>query len=295
MPESRSQAPGSRVAPVEPDWVTIPGGPFTMGADEQRRDGRPKSWAPAHTVHVETFRIARRPVAVADFARFVDATGYTTTAERAGQSWVWIGKEPEDMWPGNDELWIEMEGAHWRAPHGPGSGVDGKDDHPVTHVSYADCLAYCRWSGTRLPTEAEWEKAGRGTDGRRYAWGDDKPTPEKCNFGMHVGDTTPIGQYPEAAGPHGLDDIVGNVWEWTATAWHRYPYSEEKARAIITREGRFELIAMRGGSFFNDCGPLGLEVTCRLYSLPQYTGYDVGFRVAAAEGAPEDRSEADGG
>lgn len=268
-------------------WVTVEGGPFTMGADAVRRDGRPRSYAPAHTVHVDTFRIARRPVSVAEFAAFVEATSYKTVAERVGRSWVWIGSKPEDFFPGNDELWVEMEGATWRTPRGPGSGIDGKEDHPVTHVAYEDCLAYCRWSGTRMCTEAEWEKAARGTDARKYPWGNDPPTPEKCNYRMHVGDTTPIGQYPLASGPYGLDDIVGNVWEWTSTRWHRYPYSESKSRVIVTRSGRQELITMRGGSFFNDCGSIGLEAMSRIYSLTQYTGFDVGFRVCAVDSGDE--------
>lgn len=284
MPEARGSEQQT-VSPAEAhDWITIPGGPFTMGADGVRPDGRPRSSAPAHTVHVETFRIARRPVLVRDFARFVDATSYRTTAERVGKSYVWIGgRTPEELFPGNDELWIETAGAMWRTPRGPGSDVAGKQDHPVTHVSLEDCFAYCEWSGTRMPTEAEWEKAARGTDERKFAWGAEPPTPQRCNFGMNVGDTTPVGQYPDAGGPNGLEDVSGNVWEWTATKWHRYPYSEEKSRAIITRGGRVELISMRGGSFFNDCSPMGLSITSRLYSLPGYTGYDVGFRVCAID------------
>lgn len=279
----RAASEGAAAVRVERgDWVTVPGGAFTMGVDAVRRDGRPSSSSPAHTVYAQTFRIARKPVSVGEFARFVEATSHLTTAERVGRSWVWIGGE-NDIEPGNDEPWVEMEGASWRSPRGPGSDVARKGDHPATHVTYEDCLAYCRWSDTRLPTEAEWEKAARGTDARRYAWGDDPPTPSRCNYGMNVGDTTPIGRYPDAAGPYGLEDISGNVWEWTATAWHRYPYEEGKARAIITRLGRFELCTIRGASFFNDCSPRGLEVTTRLYSLPQYSGYDVGFRVCALD------------
>jgi formylglycine-generating enzyme required for sulfatase activity len=96
---------------------------------------------------------------------------------------------------------------------------------------------------------------------------------------MNVGDTTPIGMYPEARGPFGLEDIAGNVWEWTSSGWHGYPFDESKARTIVTRLGRFELGVIRGGSFFNDCDPSGVAVTGRVYSLREYTSYDVGFRV----------------
>jgi formylglycine-generating enzyme len=284
MAEATTNAEPVTAVAVEHDWVTIPAGPFTMGVDAARRDGRPTVSSPAHTVHVDSFRIARGPVSVSEFARFVDATQYATTAERRGRSWVWVGGE-DDIWPGNDELWLELEGASWRHPRGPGSDLAGKESHPVTHMSHEDCLAYCDWSGTRLPTEAEWEKAARGTDGRRYTWGDDEPTPSIGNHSMIVGDTTPIGAYPEGAGPFGLHDVAGNVWEWTATVWHRYPYDESKRRAIVTREGRSELFVVRGGSFFNDCEPRGLVVTTRLYSLPEYSGYDVGFRVCARASA----------
>jgi formylglycine-generating enzyme len=283
MTEATTNTEGAAAVTEEPGyWVTIPGGPFTMGVDAKRSDGRPSVSAPAHTVHVETFRIARRPVSVSDFARFVEATSYVTAGERLGRSWVWVGG-PDDLRPGEDKLWLEIEGASWRAPRGPDSDVADKGDHPVTHVSYEDCVAYCRWAGTRLPTEAEWEKAARGTDGRRYAWGEDPPTPSNANYAMIVGDTTPIGSYPDAAGPYGVEDISGNVWEWTATAWHLYPYEEGKARTIVTRLGASELLVVRGGSFFNDCSPRGLEVWVRLYSLPQYSGYDVGFRVCAVD------------
>jgi sulfatase modifying factor 1 len=271
----------SSTATAPDHWVTIPGGPFIMGSDVVRADGQPLAATPAHTVHVDTFRIARRPVSVSDFARFVAETGYQTTAERAGRSWVWLGGE-DTTTPDQDHLWFDLHGASWQHPRGPDTSVADKADHPVTHVSRHDCLAYCEWSGTRLPTEAEWEKAARGTDGRTYAWGDTPPTPTVCNHSMFVGDTTPIGMYPEAAGPFGLDDIVGNVWEWTSTGWHRYPYDESKPiRTIVTKTGRVELGVVRGGSFYNNCDPRGIPVWVRVYSHPDYSSYDIGFRVCA--------------
>jgi formylglycine-generating enzyme len=266
---------------VAVDLVTIPGGPFIMGADGMRADGRPEASYPAHEVRVEEFRISRTPVSVAEFTRFVEATGYVTTAERAGGSWVWLGGE-DITTPDQDHLWVEVKGASWRHPRGEGSDLAGKDDHPVTHVSRYDCLEYCGWSGTRLPTEAEWEKAARGTDGRPYVWGDAAPTPEHCNHSMFVGDTTPIGRFPDAAGPYGLDDIVGNVWEWVSTNYHKFPYDETKpARRIRTPDGVVELGVVRGGSFYNNCSPSGTAAWARVYSHPIYSSYDIGFRVCA--------------
>jgi len=224
--------------------------------------------------------MARRPVSVADFAAFVDATSYVTAAEKAGRSWVWLGGETTTD-PGQDHLWFEVEDACWKRPRGNGSDIAHKADHPVTHVNYWDCLEYCRWNSTRLPTEAEWEKAARGTDGRRYTWGDSPPTRSSCNHTMHVGDTTPIGAYPNARGPYGLDDAAGNVWEWTSSPWHRYPFGEGKPRTITTRLGRFELGVIRGGSFFGDCDPSGVLVTGRVYAMRDYTCYDLGFRACS--------------
>lgn len=261
-------------------WVTIPGGPFTMGDDAFRPERSPGtvSPAPAHTVHVDAFRMGIAPVSVREFARFVEATGYVTTAERVGSSWVWQG-DPSVREPGQDHLWFQVPGASWAHPLGPGSDVSSKADHPVTHVSRADCLAYCEWAGCRLPNEAEWEKAARGTDGRTYTWGESPPRPSICNYNMNVGDTTAIGSYPESVGPFGLHDAAGNVWEWAANPWHLYPYGENEARTITTGLGTFELGVIRGGSFFNDFDDNGLLVYVRVYSPGDYTAYDVGFRV----------------
>lgn len=115
-------------------WVTIPAGPFTMGSDELREDGKRRAAAPEHQVDVAEFRMAKHPVTVAEFRRFVEATGHVTDAEKKGKSWVWIG-DPAVVVPDQDYLWKNIEGASWRTPHGPGSTLEGKDNHPVTHVS----------------------------------------------------------------------------------------------------------------------------------------------------------------
>jgi sulfatase modifying factor 1 len=262
-------------------WVTVPAGSFVMGSNETREDGKPTASAPEHTVDVPEFRIARHLVTVREFARFVAETGYVTTAENVGRSWVWIGG-PADIMPNQEHFWKEIDGATWRAPRGSESTVDGKEDHPVTHVSYVDCVAYCEWSGTRMPTEAEWEKAARGTDARDYAWGDEDPTPILCNHSMNVGDTTPVGAYPSAAGPYGVEDIAGNVWEVMSNGYHRYPFDENKpAKAIKTRTGRIELGVIRGGSFYNNCDPRGCKAWVRIYNPPNFSCHDMGFRVCA--------------
>lgn len=267
--------------PSDPaQWATIEAGPFTIGMDELK-NGKHEPWSPAHVVEVDAFRMARAPVSVGEFARFVEGTSYKTTAEQAGHSWVWIGGD-DITTSGQEKLWVRIGGASWEAPRGAGSDVANKADHPVTHVSHTDALAYCAWSGTRLPTEAEWEKAARGTDGRIYPWGDTPPTPDSCNHSMLVGDTTPIGAYPQASGPNGLADTAGNVWEWTSSPWHKFPYLSSAPRLIRTKAGSFELGVIRGGSFFNDCTPRWVSPTTRCYSMRDYSCFDLGFRVCTS-------------
>jgi formylglycine-generating enzyme required for sulfatase activity len=276
----QAAGPG-RAAVAENYWVTVPGGPFTMGSDEPMPMGKPGASSPAHTVHVDTFLMARWPVSVAEFARFIAETSYVTTAERFGRSWMWHGGD-DIITPDQDHLWKDTDGVSWRSPRGPGSDVAGKAAHPVTNVSYLDCLEYCRWSGTRLPTEAEWEKAARGTDSRSYPWGNSPPTPSSCNHSMQVGDTTPIGTYPDAAGPYGAEDMAGNVWEVMANGYHKYPYDPCKVKSIVTKRGKIKLGVVRGGSFYNNCDPRGVLAWVRVYNLPDYSCYDMGFRVCAA-------------
>ncbi len=214
--------------------VLIPAGAFRMGStpeevqaaialhkaevgDKNLNEAYYTCEAPAQSVYVAAYRIARVPVTVAQFRAFVQATGYKTTAEEKGSGWVWDAKQSK---------WVDTPGATWRTPRGPGSTVDDKLHHPVTQVSWHDAQAFCVWAGVRLPTEAEWEKAARGTDGRTYPWGNEAPDKSRCNWANQIGDTTPVGQYPAGASPYGLLDMAGNVWEWTSTRWGGYDWNK---------------------------------------------------------------------
>jgi formylglycine-generating enzyme len=171
-------------SPPAPDMVRIPGGEFTMGSDRHYAEE-----APAHHVRVDGFWMARCQVTNAQFAAFVEATGYVTVAERPLDPADFPGAPPENLVPGSlvfamtpgpvdlrdlSRWWTWTPGASWRCPDGPGSSLEGRQDHPVVHVAYEDAHAYATWAGKELPTEAEWEIAARGgLDGATYVWGDD--------------------------------------------------------------------------------------------------------------------------
>ncbi len=191
-------------APVEADrrvWdkdgkemVRVPAGVFLYGEDRQK-------------VYLPEFWIDRTPVTNAEFTKFVQASGYHTTAELTGIGSVCIkGK------------WEDIPGANWRHPGGPETDIFGRVDHPVVQVSWEDAAAYAGWAGKRLPTEQEWEKAARGAQGGEYPWGNQEPTPELCNFNRNEKGTTPVGSYsPQGDSPYGCADMAGNAWEWTAS------------------------------------------------------------------------------
>ena len=211
------------------DMVPIPGGEFLMGSERFYPEERP-----ARRVAVDGFWIDRGPVTVAEFRRFVEATGYVTVAERPLDPADFPGADPALLVPGSlvfrktqgpvdlrDVLqWWDYEpGATWR---------DGPDDHPVTHVAFEDAETYATWAGKELPTEAEWERAARGgLEGAAFAWGDEhspggRPMAntwqgrfpwENLRTDGYEG-TSPVGAFPPNG--YGLLDVTGNVWEWTA-------------------------------------------------------------------------------
>lgn len=212
--------------------------------------------APARAVRIDPFWIDETPVTNAQFARFVAETGHVTLAElppdprdypgmdpamaRAGSLVFARTAGPVDL--GDPSAWWDFRfDANWRRPLGPESSIDGLEDHPVVHVAYADALAYADWAGKALPTEAEWEYAARGgLDGADYAWGDELapggammanywqglfPFANQLLDGYER--TSPVRAFP--ANGHGLWDMIGNVWEWTAD-WYAAPALKGKAR-----------------------------------------------------------------
>ncbi|MGU3646042.1 formylglycine-generating enzyme family protein [Microbacterium sp. C23T] len=216
------------------DQVLLDGGVFRMGSDEFYPDEQP-----VHEREVAPFRIDRYAVTNAQYAAFVDDTGYVTVAERELDPAAFEGADPADLVPGAmvftptpgpvdlrdwRNWWRWQPGAFWRRPFGPESSIDARMQHPVVHVAFEDATAYAAWAGLRLPTEAEHEYAARGgLEGARFAWGDE-PYPggvAQANSWLGrfpydnqgVGDAAPVGSY-EPNG-YGLYDMTGNVWEWT--------------------------------------------------------------------------------
>ena len=271
-PRSHTAAAPARIAF---DWVEIPAGPFWMGSDKQKDAEASEYELPQHRVTLGAYRISRAPVTVAQFAVFVQATGYVTTAEKEGWSHVWTGSK-----------WKQVKGASWRAPRMPGSDVEQKGQHPVTCVSWMDALAFCAWAGVQIPSEAEWEKAARGADGRIYPWGNEAPDGRRCNFGVDSGDTTAVGSYPMGASAYGVLDMAGNVWEWTRSAWGQQWEKPDFAYPYNARDGREELSrtdlrrVLRGGSWHN--GSNNVRSALRYRGSPSSRSCDVGFRVTSS-------------
>ena len=247
-------------------WV--PGGEFLMGSDHKLAQ---KNERPAHRVSVRGFWMDQTHVTNVQFAEFVKATGYVTTAERKPDwetlkvqvppgtpkppdsalvpgAMVFVGTEQPVPLNDYSQWWAYMPGADWRHPQGPKSNIEGKDDHPVVQVSYEDAQAYAKWTGKRLPTEAEWELAARGgLEQATYAWGDELMPGGKLMANIWEGRTErfPVVKpvvSPKAGGAagtsavrsfpangYGLYDMTGNAWQWVAD-WYRADYFPEQAK-----------------------------------------------------------------
>lgn len=221
------------------ELVLVPGGPFAMGG--ARRE-----------VVLDPYYLDRAPVTNEQFQVFVEITGYAPEDENAGR-------------------FLQ----HWRE----GKPPRGEERHPVTYVSWADARAYAAWAGKRLPSEAEWEKAARGTDGRKYPWGRAEPTPSHANFGNQRRGTTPVGAYPEGASPYGILDLAGNVWEWCEDVFDDAFYEDGPSHnPRLTHAARRAPLVMRGGSWMYDAS--SLRTFARVSFEPHYRFAGGGFRCA---------------
>jgi formylglycine-generating enzyme required for sulfatase activity len=239
-----------------PELVVIPGGTFLMGTPVSELSGLAKRYggtresyreeSPQHSVALAPFAIARTPVTNALYAAFVSATG-------ARPPLSWRGPDP--------------------AP--------GRRDHPVVDVSWEDATALCTWLHAttgrpyRLPSEAEWERAARGTDGRTFPWGDSFDPARANTREAGLFGTAPVGATPAGASPNGVYDMAGNVWEWTASLDALYPYVAGDGREAPAAAGRR---IMRGGCYANPHGYA--RCACRFRLPPGTRNEFTGFRVA---------------
>jgi formylglycine-generating enzyme required for sulfatase activity len=241
----------------EIETVLVPAGDFWMGStdlDKEAWDGE----KPYHQVYLDEFLISKYPVTVAQFARFVEADGHITYAEKQKSFYT------------------------WRTPRGKDSSTTGKENHPVVNVSWNDAVAYCVWlskaTGKRytLPREAQWEKAARGTEGRIYPWGNQVPDKTRCNIDHWFDGTTPVGYFGRAGeSPYGCADMIGNVWEWCADWWQE-DYYRHAPRRNPQGPDTGTTHTRRGGSW--DVSRWLARCSYRLGNDPVYYSYNIGFR-----------------
>lgn len=308
--------PLAAAAEKPPGMAWVPGGEFAMGTDD--KEAYPAE-RPAHRVKVDSFWMDETEVTNEQFAAFVNATKYITAAERA-PDWEELKKQlpagaekpaadklvpgalvftPLSKPPAHDDpalWWSWTPGADWRHPEGPASSLAGREKHPVVQVAYEDAMAYAKWAGKRLPTEAEWEFAARGgLAGKRYAWGDEFRPGGKLMANIWQGafphdnrsadgfpGTAPVKSFP--ANGYGLHEMTGNVWEWCAD-WFDATQHEKlaaegschnpagPARSFNPREPHSQQRVTKGGSF------LCAENYCLNYrpSARRGTDYDTGM------------------
>jgi sulfatase modifying factor 1 len=287
---------------AEDSMVSLPGGTFLMGSDHPGGfpgDGE----GPVRAVSLSSFQVDRFPVTNADFAAFVESTGYRTEAEQFGWSFVFWSHIPVDRF---DELvedtaapapwWCKVPGSFWKQPEGPGSGIHESLNHPVVHVSWNDAAAYAAWASKDLPTEAQWEYAARGgLEQKLYPWGDEL-TPDgqhRCNIWQ--------GRFPEIdssedgyAGScpvdafqpngYGIYSVTGNVWEWCAD-WFHTAFSSgapiTDPSGPLNGSGK----VMKGGSFLCHASYCNrYRVAARTSNSPDSSASNIGFRCVRLSG-----------
>jgi formylglycine-generating enzyme required for sulfatase activity len=251
----------------------IPAGEFLIGSKEVVGD-----MLPEQLTTIESFWIDQTEVTNLMFSKFIDETGYKTDGENRGIGIVF-----------SSAGWVPVEGADWKHPQGPESEISGIMNHPVVQVTWNDANTYCKWAGRRLPTEVEWEKAARGTDGRKYPWGNEEINGYLANIAdnstkfrwaiQSINDgyelTAPVGTYPAGKSPYGAMDMAGNVIEWVSDWFGNYPEGIVNPECLSLNTCRL----VKGGTWaFEDP-----QSTRRDWIDPTRVGNMIGFRCATSE------------
>lgn len=276
------------------EFVDIPAGDFQMGdhfGEGYVQDGE----GPVHPVSIAALSMGATTVSNDQFAAFVQATGFVTTAEHQGVSAVFhlaFQGRPGDILnrAAGVPWWLAVKGADWKHPNGPGSSIENIGDHPVVHVSWDDALAYCSWAGGRLPTEAEWEYAARGgAAGKRYVWGNELTPKGQWRSNIWQGrfpvdNTAEDGFLTTAPGKtfksnkFGLWQMSGNVWEWCSD-WFDPDYYPIAVQDNPQGPESGECRVMRGGSYLcHDSYCHRYRVSARSSNTPDSTSGNIGFR-----------------
>ena len=282
--------------------VSLEGGTFLMGSEDHFAypgDGE----GPVRRITISAFAIGACAVTNAEFAEFVEDTGFVTDSERFEWSFVFAGLLPDEFPPTRAvaaaQWWRQVEGASWRRPEGPHSDLEERMDHPVVQVSWNDAKAYCAWAGMRLPTEAEWEYAARGAlEEKVFPWGDELEPAGEHRMNVWQGafphentladgyyGTCPVDAFPPNG--YGLYDTTGNVWEWCSD-WFSLDFHTRDKRTDPQGPGRGTNRSTRGGSY------LCHETYCRRYRVaarnsmePDSSTGNTGFRCVRDEAIPE--------
>lgn len=264
--DALGQSGDPRLEPGHPErYVPIPARSFRMGAqrtDPSKPNHDPAAYddeGPVSVVPLDAYRIGRYPVTVTEYRRFLESGGHA-----------------------DPRYWTA--GGHGRRPAPDNWEEQVKfPSRPVVGVSWYEALAYCLWAGGTLPSEAEWERAARGTRGRRFPWGNEPPD-TRCNYINNIGHPTPVGVYPQGVTPEGVHDLGGNAWEWTRSVWgrgwstpdFRYPYDVDDGREDLeAAENVYRVV--RGGGFILDAR--GIRCAYRNRFDPVGRHGDLGFRV----------------
>jgi formylglycine-generating enzyme required for sulfatase activity len=225
------------------DWIEIPAGEFLMGSNAIEPITSYPDESPQHQIDLEEFFISAKPITNSQYEKFVASTGY---------------KKP----------------GHWIGGVVPAK----KREHPVTYIDWDDANAFANWCGASLPSEAQWEKSARGSDGRLFPWGDEEPTNEDANFGNAIGDTTEVGIHKSGASIFGVLDLAGNVWEWTSSIHRGYPYNSDDGREDVNLWGAR---VVRGGNYLSAAKNIRCADRHSIY--PTARDIYIGFRVTTKD------------